>query len=473
MNNPRILTILMAIAVVVAGAARTVASTLTLIPIPSWLAGTNVNEGRAITSDGKYVVGMSGTSSAAGFLYDVNNNRNIQPNAAGAVPSVAMGVAYRTDPTSGQNQLIIDGLSSGIQTDWMTADGGTNWGALRQDAGFGPASLPAANSLGAAVGSDKFYQIVRNSTQRELYTNQGSNTWNSVTAPTFINNLSVELPLGVQGNMNGVTPNGRAVGQRRVSNVRNNYVIEYPPSEGTAFFFNGLAGDGSGEAFSVSADGNTVFGRSPKTVGGSDLYGYKVVNPGPSQTLNALPEFGNTGGSTSRCVPYCCTADGKLAVGMNFRGLERAVLWNTSDANPANWTIVDLTDLATSGGILVGFTNLHRAYSVGKNAAGDPVITGVGTDASGFTRAFVMVISSVVTPQPQITSITGAGTGSVTVNYTNTLTGTNYTLQYNTNLNTGNWYDVGTASAGGTSASQTDMTAIPGESQRYYRVRTP
>ena len=42
------------------------------------------------------------------------------------------------------------------------------------------------------------------------------------------------------------------------------------------------------------------------------------------------------------------------------------------------------------------------------------------------------------TPRPQITSITGAGTGNVTVNYANTVAGKTYTLQYNTNLNTRN-----------------------------------
>jgi hypothetical protein len=160
---------------------------------------------------------------------------------------------------------------------------------------------------------------------------------------------------------------------------------------------------------------------------------------------------------------------------MNFRGAldERAVLWDTSDSNPTNWTIVDLTDLATSEGILDIFTRLARGYSVGKNAAGNLVVTGFGFDASANRRAFVMVFGASPAPQPRITSVTVAGTGSVTVNYTNTLTGTNYTLLYNTNLNTGNWYDVGTAPAGGASASQTDTTAAPGEPQRYYRVRTP
>ena len=61
-----------------------------------------------------------------------------------------------------------------------------------------------------------------------------------------------------------------------------------------------------------------------------------------------------------------------------------------------------------------------------------------------------------------------AGTASVTVNYTNTLPGTNYVLTYTTNLSTTNWFIAGTKTAAGTSDSQTDNSAT--SSQRYYRV---
>jgi len=470
------LTFSIAAIAITAGAPSALGSTLTAIPIPSWLPGTTANEGRAISPDGKFVVGVSGTSSQGGFLYDVANNLVIQPtNSSGDVPSTATGVAYRTDPISSQEQLIIDGLAAGIQANWMTPDGGVTWGAARRDASFTPATSGGYNTLGAAVGSDLFYQVIRDSTSKQLYTNQGSNTWDSVTSPSFRQDA---LTFSIDnGGMNGVSAAGRAAGQKKInaSGPRLNFVIEYPPDAATAFLFNGLAGTTEGEAFSVSADGNTVFGRSPTNAGDANLYGYKVINPGPSQVISALPEFNDTGGSTSRCVPYGCTADGNIAVGMNFRGAldERAVFWDTSDSNPTNWTIVDLTDLANSEGILGSFTRLARGYSIGRNAAGNLVVTGFGFDASANRRAFVMVIGTAPVPQPSITQVTGVGTGGVTVNYTNTLAGTNYTLQYNTNLNTGNWYDVSTAPAAGGSTSQTDTNAIPGEPQRYYRVRTP
>ena len=111
---------------------------------------------------------------------------------------------------------------------------------------------------------------------------------------------------------------------------------------------------------------------------------------------------------------------------------------------------------------------------MGTNAAGYLTITGVGAwtpdTITFYTRGFVMVLSPASSaPQPRITSISGAGTASVTVNYTNSLSGTNYTLSYNTNLATTNWYAVGTKTATGTSDFQTDTPPVAGP-QRYYRV---
>jgi len=68
---------------------------------------------------------------------------------------------------------------------------------------------------------------------------------------------------------------------------------------------------------------------------------------------------------------------------------------------------------------------------------------------------------------PRITSITRAA-GTATVYYTNTIPGTNYTLEYRADLTSGNWQPVGTQPAPGDSASQTD-SAASGD-QRYYRV---
>ncbi len=70
-------------------------------------------------------------------------------------------------------------------------------------------------------------------------------------------------------------------------------------------------------------------------------------------------------------------------------------------------------------------------------------------------------------PRLRIASITRAA-GTATVYYTNTIPGTNYTLEYRTNLTTGTWQPVGTQPAPGYSAFHTDTAAGP--APRYYRV---
>jgi hypothetical protein len=78
---------------------------------------------------------------------------------------------------------------------------------------------------------------------------------------------------------------------------------------------------------------------------------------------------------------------------MNYRGQERAVVWDTSNADTSKWTVLDLTDLARNNGFLGNFTlNLRRAYSAGTNGAGDIVVTGYGVDSSVLVRAYVMTV---------------------------------------------------------------------------------
>ncbi len=92
----------------------------------------------------------------------------------------------------------------------------------------------------------------------------------------------------------------------------------------------------------------------------------------------------------------------------------------------------------------------------------------VSADTTGVYLNYTTAVSP-ATPRPNITSITGAGTTSVIVNYTNTVAGTNYVLQYNTNLNSATWVNVTTNQAAGTTASQTNNPPA-GTTNRYYRV---
>ena len=84
----------------------------------------------------------------------------------------------------------------------------------------------------------------------------------------------------------------------------------------------------------------------------------------------------------------------------------------------------------------------------------------------------IAVVSTVTqtTPAPRMTSLIFGGTPSVRVTWTNVVVGSNYWLQYNTNLNTTNWTDLSPVTAWDTTAYQID--GIPaGVQQRYYRVR--
>ena len=329
--------------------------------------------------------------------------------------AILTGIGYRT--VSGAKQVVLDGLS-GQQANWMTTNSGATWGAKRRNASFSDGkNLPVANSLGSAVGSDKFYAIIGNTSdlgnQRHLYTGLGSGTWPGTFTEQY---FAIENPDG--GNMCGVTPTGRAVGwyqdnytYRPTNQIKCNYIVEYPPlgaigypaSYANTWAFNGLNGSTNGEAWSVSSDGTRIFGRSPTSFD-TNWHGYKaIVGTGMNSWVRTdrLPDFTNTAGSTYLACPYGCSADGRYAVGMNYRGVERAVIWDTGDANLANWTVVDLTDVASAEGLLGVAPNprwlrLTRAYSVGTNAVGDPVVTGYGLYYDGtanYNRAFVMTVS--------------------------------------------------------------------------------
>ncbi len=119
------------------------------------------------------------------------------------------------------------------------------------------------------------------------------------------------------------------------------------------------------------------------------------------------------------------------------------------------WRIILL-----SGGSNPGSSNFGRArnatYTAGKFTT--------TVDASGILLTYTPNAAP-----PRMTEIIGAGAGSVTVHYTNTIPGTNYTLLYTTNLNTPTtWFPLGSKTATGTGDFQTDTS--PATTQRYYRV---
>ena len=394
-----------AAAVLLAGAVSAFSSSLSLVPT---LDGDTSNEARAITADGRYVVGLSGSR---GFLYPVGSASAINVlSSDNAQATIATGVGYRT--SGGITELIIAGLSSGYVTEWMTSDGGATFGPKRRNTAFTSNVMPSANALGATTGLDTYYVTSWiNGNGQSVYLGQGSGPWVAT-----MNYSSKGITSTDSSRMNSVSASGRAVGWRINGGIRKNYMLTWNgTATPAAVYFKGLDGSEAGQAFAVSADGNTVFGQSP-IVGDANNFGYKIVNPGASQYINPLPLFGDEAGSTSLQVPYGCTADGSFAVGMDYRGTERAVLWDTHKLDSSLWTITDLTDLASAEGILGGFSRLTRAYSVGQEPDGDLVIAGIGSWSPDggvtpyTTRAFVM---TVMIPEPTSLSLLVLGAAAV------------------------------------------------------------
>ena len=442
------------------------AGTPSLSAIPQ-IPGDSNNEGRAITPDGQYIAGLSGTR---GFLFKVGHDgaTNVLSDN-GAQSTVANGIGYRTapDPNSPGNnrlELIISGMSSGFATEWMTPDGGTTFPGRRRNASDNYATaMGVANQVGSAVGSDQYYVTHYNSNLKSiLCLGQGSGQW-VATYNEFRKGTSADL-----GSMNAASASGRSVGWRGTANSqanKRNYMLTYPSSSA---FFNGLKGTDSGEPHSVSADGNTVFGRSSTLTDANNYYAFKTTfSGGPGGTngttqgaVTPLPEFGDTAGSVTRAVPYTCTADGLYGAGMNYRGQERAVIWDTSNADTNLWTVLDLTDLAKANGFIGDFTlNLRRVYGVATNAAGDLVATGIGYDSSVTARGYVMTvpkwIAAIQFPISQSVNYGSNVVFAVKTNGTDTLT-----FQ---------WYKNGSVLSGqtGTSISYSGVSCAGGEAGNY------
>lgn len=440
----------------------------TLAVIPA-LSGDTSNEGRAIAPDGQWVSGVSG--SARGFLYAVNtaNLFNVL-SADNSQSTILTGVGYRIE--NGQQEILMSGLSAGWNTDFITTNG-TAFGNKVQISGGGIKTphIPTANALAGGV-SAVFYSTWSddNSSGYQEYVGKFSGLW-PATSQWDVKGI----PNGTLAGMNGISGTGRAVGWR--GSPRANYALDWNGSgTPTPWFFSGLDGTTAGEAFSASSNGASLFGQSPVRDGRPGRWGYKTVlaatMPGPAAQLstNELPNFPDTVGSTgSAAVPYGCTSDGKYAVGMSYRGTEKAVLWDTSNANPAKWTVIDLTQLAAANGLLDVLTRLSRAYGVAPAPAGHLVVTGVGVDAGANSRAFVMTL-----PTPVRTPLASSGTYPAGFTFSFLSFGnthlTNY-LEYTTNLSLPHtWRTIASTQCSGNSTTLGDPS--PSDRQRFYRIRT-
>lgn len=379
---------------IVAVAMGLVASTgmaATLLQIAPLGTATS-SDARAITPDGLYVVGHDGGTTADRAFYWTAAGGTQGPMLAGSYLSQATGIAYRTNPISGAQELMVGGKQSSGQVGlFRSTDAGATWTRP-----FGTSGAAPTNGAGNIVGGGS-----PTSDQTWISWGEGTSALSITSASgdpvvTATSTKSVTQKSQIWG----VSNTGRAAANRRdTSSIYQNMWLGYVTGGGTATqnFFAGLDGTLHGVAFSMSGDGTKVFGHSPITTDTVNNYGYKRDIAGATTT--ALPELVGTGGSTSRAIPYGASADGNYAVGMQYLGMEKAVLWyNLNDPNPANWGALDLTQYAIDHGILGEFTgNLRRAYSIADIGGGQVTIVGMGVAyATGTTvalvRGFVMTI---------------------------------------------------------------------------------
>lgn len=377
-------TLLCAVTIGVLASAVVAAPTLSqLAP----LGAATTSEARAITPDGKYIAGVSGT----GAVWDAANpGVAINVLAGGAQATTATGIGYRQDGPGGAQQIVVHGFSAGYSTTYFSNSFGT-WldGRTRDVSVGGTPVLGAANTLGSISTSDVMYVSWGNTSNgNPLYVDQLSGpaaaNGGVSNATTLIHS---QKGTTTRSAVQGVSATGRAVGRRRdANNNYQNYILDWNgTATPAAYFVQGLAGNNLGEAWAVSLDGTKVFGYSPVTDGRTGNWPYMrdMVNG----TIVELPTAADTAGSATNGIVYGASADGRYAVGMNYRGMEKAVLWDTQTGH-----MVDLTKFAAANGILGDFTgNLRRAYSVGVNEDGYPVVTGTGSTPAG-TRGFVMVV---------------------------------------------------------------------------------
>jgi len=440
----------------------------TLAAVPA-LSGDGTNEARAVTPDGRWVVGISGTR---GFLHEVGTTNVFNVSAGGAQATLLSGVGHRR--LNGQTEVVMSGTSSGWNANYMTTNG-TAFGAKRRDTNVGTAPVGVlANGL-AGTATDVFFSTWYdgNSKANQLYVGRFSGAWPST--PVWDKTAASDS----LAQTHGISATGRAVGFRNTP--RTHYILDWTGTgTPTAWSFNGLNGSTAGEAFAVSADGTILFGQSPVSGGRPGSWAYKAVvtsaSPGVLQRVQELPNFPETVGTAgSAAAPYGCTADGRFAVGMSYRGIEKAVLWDTQDAQATNWAVVDLTDLALTKGAMGVFSRLTRAYSVGTNAAGGLVVAGVGLDTNNPAnpRAFVATLapSSVATPpRPQVT-ISAPYPAEYMFSFP-TVPDANvfYYLEYVTNLAlTTVWTPITSCRGNGTITNLFDLN--PSSQQRFYRIR--
>lgn len=331
--------------------------------------GNTFGEGTCITPEGAFI---GGNQSVGGVMWDVSTNTSVRP-LAGSYNSSVSGIAWRTPTGGGPVELVVHGLNSGLFSMNATTDGGLTWSKRRwNEPGGGDPRIGATNTM-QGFGGETVYATGWNRYYTQMLVAEMSGNYSMQFDKKSISGSKKSC-------MYGCSATGLAAGRRKGTTGYRNYKCQFDGDGGlSCAFFYGLHGSNvlDGTAWSVAADGSKIGGVSPVSDGRSGNWPY--LSDGTPGGAIELPTYPDTGGSVSNGWVYGVSPNGDYACGHNYRGMEKAVLWDASDADPANWTITDLTELCDDAGALGKFTyNLRRAYAVTVADNGDILVTGRG-----------------------------------------------------------------------------------------------
>jgi hypothetical protein len=393
-----------AVAAVLAGASLAWAAPSLSVLAP--YTGETSSEARAITPDGQWIVGKSGTD--RGLLWNVSSPAAPINVLGGTMQAGYLtGIAYRTEPNQNRQELVMLGNSNAGTvgpTYWFYRPADQTWGAKLRWTGEVNA-LPASNALAShATQSDAVFATWGRAASNQIKVEK---VWGqSDTAP--ISTIQDQKSTTAESGTQAISQTGRAVGWRKqdlgAGLVACNYVADFS-DDGSAgnlavAYFGGLTpGSTAGQAWAISADGSIVCGYSPVGDGRTGNWPYKAAL-NADRSLASIVELKslNAAATDNQGIVYAMSADGRWGVGRDYSfGQDRAVLWDLQ--NPTQLP-TDLTAVATQLGVLGEFAagnGLRRAYSVGVDADQNVCIVGLGVTAAGGTRGFLLVFPPGVT----------------------------------------------------------------------------
>ena len=218
-----------------------------------------------------------------------------------------------------------------------------------------------------------------------------------------------------------------------------------------------LGGTGSvSGAVTVNTGGNINPGASPGTLtlsgGLTDSAGTYVWELGTnSVAAGSYDQISLTGGNLA--------LGGTSKLSVNFTGTASsphggATFWNANHS----WTVIALTAPASNPGNTDIYSVINGVYTNGYFTTS---VNGGGELVLNFTAG--------ATPAPQITSLTGVGSGTNTVNFTTAIKGASYQVQYKDDLAAASWSILGTVTVT-TPGTASINDPNPSTTHRFYRI---